>query len=570
MGGPGRRGGKGRAGERCNRCLVGLRLRPVRQVPTVPTVTRPPDSRRRVALRRLLQVGLAGHVVLAVLVVVSAPRVGVAVALAFGLAWTAVATCLLLVRRTVLEPLERLGLAAARIRSGDLSTTIDPRGVRELHHVGATLDDLLIQLRVLRERHQTQAALEANITRIAELVHQPRSIDAVLERTVRELASTLPAIEVVITLVEGLGGCSHAVWESSGEVHIVHHADQDALDEARLVDAAVSDGDVIAIADVETYDFGDDGSSARALRARQIHAVLVAPVFSGRTPLGAVIVHAGRPGAWPDASHRLVRAVGRELAAAVQYTGAQHREREMLTRLDALDRVQRDFITSVSEELRAPLTTITASLADVDADIGQRMDPDQRRALRVIRIYSERLSAVLEGLLTLSRVESRAATTSFAPVSVAPLIDGVRRYANRLRGDRHLDMRFSEPPGDLMVLGDEAQVHRALANVVDNAVKFTPDGGEISVDVRATGDDRVSFVVSDTGIGMGDDQRIRPFARWLRSRGAADTTRGGIGLEIVRSVVEHHAGELTIASESGAGTTVTLTFPRVGATVSRH
>lgn len=516
------------------------------------------------SLRQLLSIGLIAHAVAAGAVIWRSTELGVTALLLGGAAWLVTIVVLILIMRTVLEPLERLRMAAIRVRSGELAVPVEDVGAHEIHQLSATMSDLLIQLRVLHERHVTQSALESNIRRIAELVHQPRSIDAVLERTVRELASTLPATEVIITLVEGLGGCSHAVWDTSGEVHIVHHANEDALDEASLVRAAVRHGDVIAVADVSAYDFGDDGAIAAALTARGVHAVLVTPVFTGRTPLGAMVVHAGRPGEWPDASHRLVRAIARELAAAVQYTNAQRRETEMLSRLDALDRVQRDFITSVADELRTPLLSIASSLDRLDDENASRLDPEQRRALRIVKIHSERLTAVLEGLLTLSRVESRAATTTFASVAVAPLMEGLRRHAARLRGDRQLVLSFTEPSDGMALHGDEAQVHRALANVVDNAIKFTPDGGEITVTVRVT-DDLVRFVVIDTGIGMSDDDRPRPLIRWLRPRSINDGARGGIGLEIVRSVVEHHGGALDIDSVPGAGTTVALSFPRVGA-----
>ena len=525
-----------------------------------------PAEGSTVSLRRLLYIALTAQAITAGVVVWRSAALGTTALLLHGTAWIATIAVLVLTMRMVLEPLEQLSDTAIRVRSGELTVPIEDTGAVEIHQLSATMSDLLIQLRVLHERHQTQAALESNITRIAELVHQPRSLDAVLERTVRELASALPATEVIITLVEGLGGCSHAVWDTSGDVHIVHHANEDALDEATLIRAAVYHGDVIAVADVSTYDFGDDGTIAKAFHARSIRAVMVTPVFTGKTPLGAMVVHAGRAGEWPDSSHRLVRAIARELAAAVQYTSAQRRETEMLSRLDALDHVQRDFITSVADELRTPLLSIASSLDRLDDDNASRLDVDQRRALRIVKIHSERLTAVLEGLLTLSRVESRAATSTFSIVAIGPLMEGLRRYATRLRGDRQLVLNFAEPPDGLALQGDEAQVHRALANVVDNALKFTPDGGEVTVGVRAD-DDNISFVVTDTGIGMSDDDRPRPLIRWLRPRAGADTGRGGIGMEIVRSVIEHHSGALDVDSVPGAGTTVTLSFPRAGAPI---
>ncbi|HSK96243.1 MAG TPA: HAMP domain-containing protein, partial [Euzebyales bacterium] len=247
-----------------------------------------------VSLRRLLSTALIAQAVAVGTLVWRSDALGTAGVVVQGLAWGATIAALVMILRTVLDPLEQLGTTAIRVRSGELTTPIEHGGAQEIHQLSATMSDLLIQLRVLHERHQTQAALEANITRIAELVHQPRSLDAVLERTVRELASTLPATEVIITLVEGLGGCSHAVWDTSGEVHIVHHANEDALDEATLIRAAVRHGDVIAVPDVSVYDFGDDGKIARALLDRGICAVLVTPVFTGKTPLGAMVVHAGR------------------------------------------------------------------------------------------------------------------------------------------------------------------------------------------------------------------------------------------------------------------------------------
>ncbi|CAN5908508.1 hypothetical protein BH23ACT10_BH23ACT10_38460 [soil metagenome] len=518
------------------------------------------------SLRQLLGAAAVAQAVIVVVLVWRSPALGAGVTALAALAWVTTVSCLLIIRRLVGQPLARLSELAGRIRSGELTATTEISGVPEIHHLGAMLSDVLMQLRVLHERHQTQAGLEANITRIAELVRQPRSLDAVLERTVRELASALPATEVIITLVEGLGDCSHAVWDTSGEVHIVHHADEDALDEAQLIRAAIMHGDVIAVAEVAGYDFGDDGAIRAALLERDVRAVLIAPVYTGKTPLGAVVVNAARPADWPDASHRLVRAVARELAAAVQHTSAQRREQEMLTRLDALDRVQRDFITSVSDELRTPLQTIAASLERLDEEASGRLDAEQRRVLRIVKIHSERLSAVLEGLLTLSRVESRSATATFSVVSVAPLIDGLRRYANSIRGERQIVLNFSEPPASLALLGDEAQVHRALANVVDNALKFTPDGGEVTVGVREN-DRTIEFTITDTGIGMSNDEQPRPLIRWLRPRATGRGGPGGIGLEIVRSVIEHHGGAIDVDSIPGAGTTITLAFPRAGAPV---
>lgn len=523
------------------------------------------------SLRQLLSVATTAQAIAAATVLWRSPALGAGGTVMLGCAWITTVVCLGLILRTVRDPLAQLGRTAERIRAGELGVSAEVTGVPEVHQLSATLSDVLIQLRLLQERHQTQAGLEASITRIADLVRQPRSLDAVLERTVRELASALPATEVIITLVEGLGDCSHAVWDTSGEVHIVHHADEDALDEALLIRAAIVHGDVIAVDDVAAFDFGDDGAISAALLARGIQAVLITPVYTGKTPLGAVVVNAGRPAGWPDASLRLVRAIARELAAAVQHTSAQQREHEMLSRLDALDRVQRDFITSVSDELRTPLQAIAGSLDRLDEDTAGRLDAEQRRVLRIVKIHSERLAAVLEGLLTLSRVESRAATATFSVVPVAPLIEGLRRYANNVRGDRQLLLNFAEPPASLMLLGDEAQVHRALANVVDNAMKFTPDGGEVTIGVRGR-DQHVDFTVTDTGIGMSDDDRQRPRIRWLRPKAMGQGGRGGIGLEIVRSVIEHHGGTIDVDSVPGAGTSVILSFPRAGVPVrpARH
>jgi two-component system, OmpR family, phosphate regulon sensor histidine kinase PhoR len=230
--------------------------------------------------------------------------------------------------------------------------------------------------------------------------------------------------------------------------------------------------------------------------------------------------------------------------------------------LHELDQAKSEFVSSVSHELRTPLTSIVGYLELLaDGDYGELAAP-QREALEVVRRNSSRLLGLIEDLLTLSRIESGAFVVELRPVEVSLLVGGVRRAVAAPLGARRLELVGSTPDEPLTVLGDAVQLERALRHLVGNAVKFSPDGGRVELAARRVGG-HAELLVADHGAGIPLAEQQGVFSHFFRAstarRGAVQGT--GLGLAVVKHIVDRHGGAIVVESAPGAGTTVRVTLP---------
>jgi len=273
-----------------------------------------------------------------------------------------------------------------------------------------------------------------------------------------------------------------------------------------------------------------------AAGARGERSVLVVPVGPAQRWLQATAVPIERAGAW---------------AALVVFHD--------LTEVRRLDSVRRDFISNVSHELRTPLAGIRAA-AETLQEGALEDRPAAEQFLRHIQRETDRMTQLVEELLDLSRIESGAAPMTFAPLDAAALAsETVRRFARQAeRAGLHLT---ALPAGPVTLIGDAERLERALGNLVANAIKFTPQGGEITVSVHESGHD-VAIAVADTGVGVEPEEQARVFERFYKSgrgRGAGGT---GLGLAIVKHIALAHEGDVSLESRPGRGSTFTIRLPR--------
>lgn len=234
----------------------------------------------------------------------------------------------------------------------------------------------------------------------------------------------------------------------------------------------------------------------------------------------------------------------------------------MLDRIEHMFGVQQRFVADVSHELRTPLTAIRGHL-DLIKRYGA--DPDSMDALE-----SEvtRMNRLVTDLLMLAKADYGGLTLNKAPVDLDDLVTEVYREAKILAKDRDLKIKVCdyEP---VRIEGDHDRLKQLLLNLVSNAIKFTPDGGEIALNLRKTPTDAV-LEVSDTGIGICEDDQKHVFDRFFqadlsRARGEfgdiAANDGVGLGLSIAKWIAESHGGRISVKSEPGHGTTFTVTIP---------
>jgi two-component system phosphate regulon sensor histidine kinase PhoR len=235
-----------------------------------------------------------------------------------------------------------------------------------------------------------------------------------------------------------------------------------------------------------------------------------------------------------------------------------------VTELRRLERVRSEFVANVSHELRTPLTCIKGYLETLlDGALDDRAHA--RRFLEVAGTHAERLDRLIDDLLELSNIESGRVTMVPKRLDLSDVVTGVAAMFERRTAQSHQTLERVVPTG-LEVQADRDRLVQILVNLVDNAVKFTPEGGRIDIEAEPVMDGRVEIRVRDTGIGIASTELPRITERFYRvdkdrSREVGGT---GLGLAIVKHLVQAHGGELHIDSVLGQGTTVSFTVPAAG------
>jgi signal transduction histidine kinase len=226
-----------------------------------------------------------------------------------------------------------------------------------------------------------------------------------------------------------------------------------------------------------------------------------------------------------------------------------------------LDRMRDAFVATVSHELRTPLTSISGFLEMLE-DEEHVLGDAGRRYLDVIRRSTERLHALVEDLLLVAQIEARRVELTRAPVDLAELAARAAEAARPSAREKQVDLvvRADSPPA---VLGDAKRLTQVLDNLVSNAVKFTPEGGSVTITVGTNGGGVAKLVVADTGIGVPEEEQKQVFSRFFRASTA--TRRAipgtGLGLAICHALVEQHGGSIEFSSREGEGTEVVVTLP---------
>ncbi|WP_306606330.1 phosphate regulon sensor histidine kinase PhoR [Azonexus sp.] len=228
-----------------------------------------------------------------------------------------------------------------------------------------------------------------------------------------------------------------------------------------------------------------------------------------------------------------------------------------ITQTDRLDSMRRDFVANVSHELRTPLTVLSGfveTLLEIDVDRESR-----QHYLQLMGEQSKRMQSIVQDLLTLSSIES-APPPEDEVVDMASLVDKLRRDAEALSAGRHQIVLQIEGQGDLH--GSESELVSALANLVSNAVRYTPSGGCITL-IWKVSSQGAEFAVQDTGIGIEPQHIPRLTERFYRvDRGRSRDVGGtGLGLAIVKHSLNRHQATLDITSTPGKGSCFIVRFP---------
>jgi signal transduction histidine kinase len=316
----------------------------------------------------------------------------------------------------------------------------------------------------------------------------------------------------------------------------------------------VQAGEVVVREDLVEILYPED----RKLLELGLRSELVAPLVLGARPIGMITLSRVERAAFTTEEVELLTLLGRLVATAVQNIRSYEAERQTVEELRRLSALRADFVSLVSHELRSPMAAVIGAARTLQAR-WRSLAPSQREAfLELIADETNRLAALIGDVLDTSRIEAGTFSYSFSDVDLARLVlDAVS-----IAGMGQDEVRVSAHVPDMLphIRGDRERLRQVLANLIDNAVKYSPAGD--AVEVRAVpANGRVRITVSDHGPGIPAEQQRVIFEKFGRAEVPGSKPGTGLGLFIARSIAEAHGGSIEVSSLPESGATFTLTLP---------
>ena len=232
-----------------------------------------------------------------------------------------------------------------------------------------------------------------------------------------------------------------------------------------------------------------------------------------------------------------------------------------ITRLKQLEKIRQDFVANVSHELRTPLTTIKGYAETL---LEGALKEDQAfQFVQVIKRHTDRLTKLVEDLLMLSRIETKEFQLKMEAISIRDFIDDIIDFVKQPAKRKKIILSRDEISSSLAVRADRGHLEQILINLLDNAVKYTPEGGRVIVSAVEKDSEDIQFSVEDNGIGIPKEDLSRIFERFYRvDKGRSKELGGtGLGLSIVKHLVQAHGGRVWVESQMGKGSTFYFILP---------
>jgi two-component system sensor histidine kinase ResE len=234
----------------------------------------------------------------------------------------------------------------------------------------------------------------------------------------------------------------------------------------------------------------------------------------------------------------------------------------MISRVDSSQKSQKDFVADVSHELKTPLTSIQG-FAQAILDDTANTPESRKQAAQIIYDESGRMHRMALDLLDLARLESGIADLEMSEVDVETLLQNIVEKFTPQAKRANVELKLNIPAGLPMVVGDGDRLAQVFTNLVDNALKFTSEGGGVTLSVKEVGSE-MELSIADTGSGVPKEALPRLFDRFYQvdqSRAGGEKHGTGLGLAIAKEIVQAHGGRIGVRSQAGQGTVFVIHLP---------
>ena len=478
-----------------------------------------------------------------------------AAALRFGLIGGAVGGAVMVSATLVIDALGpglQWKTAFARVLVGMLSGLVIGRLRDTLNAERSRAEARAAEAERLRDElgHRVDVLETAN--RCARALGSSLELDEAFGAFIRELRGLVPFERTAIVLVEGNTATTMAT-AGRGEGDVFPPGNSDPIEGSLL--ERVLDGKIVVRRDLTERDSPAD----EQLLALGLRSELVTPLLVGARTIGMLSLSRDRPDAFSEDEVELVSLLGRLVATAVQNIRAYEAERRRVEELARLSQLRADFVSLVSHELRSPMAAVIGAARTLQ-DRWRMLSADQRESfLALIGDETARLAELVGDVLDTSRIEAGTFSYRFEEVDLGRVVDEAVETA--VLAQQEVPVVASGHGALPAIRGDRARLRQVLGNLIENAVKYSPEGGEVRVSAAAA-NGAVRIAVRDAGPGIPRDQQGRIFEKFGRVDVPGASKPGtGLGLFIARSIAEAHGGSLDVSSGAEPGSTFTLTLP---------
>ncbi len=296
--------------------------------------------------------------------------------------------------------------------------------------------------------------------------------------------------------------------------------------------------------------------------ANNLHAAFGFPILLGTEVLGVMEFFSQRIRQPSAELLAMMGAIGGQIGQFMERRRVEEERAALVGQLQAAVSLRDQFLSIAAHELKTPMTSLLLYTELLERRLQRSSDANapQLRALHTVREQAERLQRLSGALLDLSRLQQGRLTIERAPVQLVDLVRSIVEMQAPLWEQHHLQLRLPDTP--VVVTGDALRLGQVVQNLLENAVKYSPEGGVVEVGVERR-DDQARLWVCDQGIGIPPEALPKLFSRFFRA-GNVDPEHIsglGIGLYLVKEIVTQHEGSVTVESREGSGSTFTITLP---------
>ncbi len=308
-----------------------------------------------------------------------------------------------------------------------------------------------------------------------------------------------------------------------------------------------------------------DSRFPAAYYSSEARAEMAVPLRAKNRVVGVLDVQGNRPGEFDESDLATLQAIGMQIGGALERAYLYAELRKTVEELRETDRLRNDFLSAINHEMRAPLTAILGFADFLLREQAGPLTPAQKEYLGDIRAGGERILSLVNNILEAARLEEGQVRPRWTEVYLDTAVAQVLAMLRPAAMEKGISLTSHLPPDLPPAWADPTMVERILTNLLSNAIKFTPAGGSVWVEaaVSARQSQMLEVSVSDTGVGIAPQHINEIFQRYRRLEvpGLGRVSGTGLGLYIVKGLVEAHGGQIEVRSAPGEGSTFTFTLP---------